>query len=116
VGQRANPPGNTWDSSRGTWPWGWHSDDYWSHAAVTKLSCQEVLDQLWEYLDDEARAELSTRINEHLGGCHDCSVEVDSLRKTISLYRCEEAVAVPVQLSERLLAALGKAYREGTTG
>ena len=83
---------------------------------MSKLSCQEVLDQLWEYLDDEARTELSTRINEHLGGCSDCSVEVDSLRKTISLYRCKEQVAVPIQLSERLLAALGKAYREGTNG
>jgi anti-sigma factor (TIGR02949 family) len=83
---------------------------------VSKLSCQEVLDQLWEYLDDDARAELSARIDEHLGRCKDCSVEVDSLRKTISLYRCEEAVAVPIQLSDRLLEALGKAYREGTNG
>ena len=83
---------------------------------MSKLSCQEVLDQLWEYLDDEARTELSTRINEHLGDCSDCSVEVDSLRKTISLYRCEEQVAVPIQLSDRLRKALNQAYRVGTNG
>ena len=83
---------------------------------MSKLSCQEVLDQLWEYLDEEARTELSTRIDEHLGKCSDCSVEVDSLRKTISLYRCEEHAAVPIQLSERLRKALNQAYREGTNG
>jgi anti-sigma factor (TIGR02949 family) len=83
---------------------------------VSKLSCQEVLDQLWEYLDDEARAELSTRINEHLGGCRDCSVEVDSLRKTISLFRCEDSVPVPIRLNEQLREALNRAYREGATG
>ena len=83
---------------------------------MSKLSCQEVLDQLWDYLDDEARTELSSRINEHLGGCRDCSVEVDSLRKTISLYRCEDSVPVPVQLNERLREALNRAYREGANG
>jgi anti-sigma factor (TIGR02949 family) len=83
---------------------------------VSKLSCQEVLDQLWEYLDDEAREELSTRINEHLGGCRDCSVEVDSLRKTISLFRCEDSVAVPIRLNDQLREALNRAYHEGANG
>lgn len=79
---------------------------------MSKLTCQEVLDQLWEYLDDEARAELTARINEHIGGCMHCKVEVDSLRQTISLYRCEESVGTPIQLSDRLRAALQAAYRE----
>jgi anti-sigma factor (TIGR02949 family) len=79
---------------------------------VTKLTCQEVLDQLWEYLDEGARAELISRIDEHLGGCRNCKVEVDSLRQTISLYRCEEQVGTPIHLSERLRAALVIAYRE----
>ena len=83
---------------------------------MSKLSCQEVLDQLWEYLDDEAREELSSRINEHLGGCHDCSVEVDSLRKTISLFRCEDSVAVPIRLNDQLREALNRAYQEGANG
>ncbi len=80
--------------------------------AVSKLSCQEVLDQLWEYLDEEARTELASQINEHLGGCKHCKVEVDSLRHTISLYRCEEQVGTPILLSERLSAALQVAYSE----
>jgi anti-sigma factor (TIGR02949 family) len=79
---------------------------------VSKLTCQEVLDQLWEYLDDDARVELTTKINEHIGGCMHCKVEVDSLRRTISLYRCEDRVGTPIQLSERLQAALQMAYRE----
>jgi anti-sigma factor (TIGR02949 family) len=76
------------------------------------MRCEEVLEQLWEYLDDEARAELSARINEHLGECHDCRAEVDTLRMTVSLYRCEESAPVPIQLNERLRAALDAAYRE----
>jgi anti-sigma factor (TIGR02949 family) len=86
--------------------------DRWSLRDVTKLTCQEVLDQLWEYLDEGARAELIARINEHLGDCSHCKVEVDSLRQTISLYQCEEQAGVPIQLSERVRAALMLAYRE----
>jgi anti-sigma factor (TIGR02949 family) len=79
---------------------------------VKRLSCQEVLDQLWEYLDEDARTELRSAIDGHLSGCSHCQVEVDSLKHTIHLYRAEEKVAVPVQLSDKLMASLKAAYRE----
>ena len=79
---------------------------------MTKLTCQEVLDQLWEYLDEDARTELTSKINDHLGGCNHCKVEVDSLRHTISLYQCDDGVKAPIQLSERVRAALDQVYRE----
>ena len=79
---------------------------------MRRLSCQEVLDQLWEYLDDDARAELCSEIDSHLNGCRNCRVEVDSLRRTILLYRAEETPCAPVHLSERLRDALQRAYRE----
>ena len=82
------------------------------HETVMKLTCQEVLDQLWEYLDEDARAELKSQINTHLNGCGHCKVEVDSLRQTISLYRCEEQAPIPIQLSGKLRAALHAAYSE----
>ncbi len=73
---------------------------------MKKISCQEVLDQLWEYLDEEARAELCSEINEHLERCHDCQVEVDSLRMTVRIFRCEDHTPVPVLLSDKLRAAM----------
>jgi len=79
---------------------------------VRKLSCQEVLDQLWEYLDEDARAEICAEIDAHLHGCHLCQVEVDTIRHTILLYRAEEPKVTPVVLSERLRAALDGAYRD----
>ncbi len=79
---------------------------------MSRMRCEEVLEQLWEYLDEDARAELTARINEHLGTCRDCSVEVDTLRKTISLYRADEPAQVPIVLSDKLRAALQDAYRE----
>ena len=79
---------------------------------MKSLSCQEVLDQLSDYLDADARAELVEGIDLHLGKCDHCRVEVDTLRRTIQIYRCDEKVALPVKLSDQLQHALEQLYRE----
>jgi RNA binding exosome subunit len=83
---------------------------------VKKLSCQEVLDQLSDYLEEDAAAELRTQIESHLNGCRHCHLEVDTLRRTIQLFRVDDAVGLPLELSEKLRAALEAAYREKGCG
>jgi anti-sigma factor (TIGR02949 family) len=81
---------------------------------VKRLSCQEVLDQLSDYLDDDARAELVQQVDVHLHECSHCQVEVDTLKRTILIYRCDEKVALPTSLSEKLQRALDQAYHGRT--
>jgi predicted anti-sigma-YlaC factor YlaD len=83
---------------------------------MKRLTCQEVLDQLSDYLDDDARAELVGDVDHHLGICVHCRVEVDTLRRTIMIYRHEERVEIPTRLSMRLSEALERAYRDGLCG
>lgn len=80
---------------------------------MKRLTCQEVLDQLSEYLDEDAREELVLEVDQHLLACSHCQVEVDTLRRTIQIYRCEERVTLPLTLSEKLQRALDQAYRAG---
>lgn len=77
-----------------------------------KLGCEEVLEQLGEYLDEDARAELCEAIEQHLERCHDCQVEVDTIKKTILLYHADRVVPIPTGVSERVVTALAKAYRQ----
>ena len=79
---------------------------------VKDLSCQEVLEQLWEFLDVDSREELRDEVDSHLKQCHNCQVEVDSIRQTINLYRSDEDVRTPIHLSDTLKAALDRAYQE----
>lgn len=81
-----------------------------------KINCQELLDQLADYLDEDARADLCATIQEHLKACRDCSVYVDSIRKTIVLYHADQKIEAPVRVSEKLRAAMLAAYEEGVTG
>ena len=79
---------------------------------VKKLNCQDVLDQLSEYLEADVAAELRSQIEVHLNGCRHCLLEVDTLRTTIQLYRVDDPVGIPIHLSDRLTTALQAAYRE----
>ena len=83
---------------------------------MKRLTCQEVLDQLSDYLDEDARAELVQEVDGHLHECVHCQVEVDTLRRTIRIYRCDERVELPASLSEKLESALDQAYRAAKRG
>ena len=78
---------------------------------MKRLTCQEVLEQLSDYLDEDARAELVHEVNQHLGTCSHCKTEVDTIRKTIRIFVCEEQVVLPQPLRDKLNAAMEQAYR-----
>ena len=75
-----------------------------------RLNCEDVLSQLSDFLDEEAREELAGQ--GHLHACPDCQVEVDTIKKTILLYRAERPIELPLAVCGRLSAALTRAYRE----
>lgn len=83
---------------------------------MRKLSCQEVLDHLSEYLDDDVRAELVSQVDLHIGHCQHCRIEVDTLKHTIFIFRKDERVFLPQPLTDRLQAVLEQAYREDGCG
>ena len=80
------------------------------------MTCQELLEQLGDYLDEEARQELCREIEEHLDRCHDCRLVVDQTRKTIVLYQADQPVDLQglMVATNRLNEALVRAYREGS--
>ena len=77
------------------------------------MNCQELLEQLSEYLDEDARAELCREIEEHMEKCHNCRVEVDTIKKTIILYQADRQAETPglVAASEQLHSILSQEYR-----
>lgn len=74
------------------------------------MDCSEVLEQLGEYLDEEAREDICKAIQSHLERCDDCRIEVDTIKKTILLYQNDEPVDMPMTVRSSLQAALAKEY------
>ena len=77
------------------------------------MDCTEVMEQLSDYLDEDARAELRKSVDEHLQACHDCSYYVDSVRKTVVLYQADLRIEVPMKATAKLHAALAAEYATG---
>ena len=74
------------------------------------MQCNELIEQLSEYLDPDARAQLCREIEQHLTHCHDCRLYVDSVKKTIVIAQSSSAPPIPLVVSDQLQAALTRAY------
>ncbi len=74
------------------------------------MKCEELIEQLGEYLDPDAQQQLCREIEEHLSRCRDCSLKVDSVKKTIVIVQGGPAGEPPVWMNDRLQQALARAY------
>ncbi len=70
------------------------------------MQCREMLGALSDYVDGTLDAELCAEIEQHIADCGNCRVVVDTLRKTVYLYRDYGHAEVPADAKERLYAVL----------
>ena len=69
-------------------------------------SCRDHLGALSDYLEGDLHPELCAEIERHLAECGNCRVVVDTLRKTVMLYRTYGHEEVPADAKARLFAVL----------
>ena len=50
-------------------------------------NCRHLLGSLSEYVDGTLDESLCAEIERHMSDCEDCRIVIDSLRKTIYLYK-----------------------------
>lgn len=66
-------------------------------------ACRELLGLLSDFVDGFLEEELCAEIERHMADCSDCRIVIDTLRKTISLYRASPASAeLPHDVRRRL--------------
>ena len=70
------------------------------------ISCEEVLQEVSNYIDAEVTEDLRRQIEEHLRGCHNCTVLVSTTRKTVSLVSSSRILELPSGASQRLMERL----------
>ncbi len=68
--------------------------------------CQRYLTSLTDYVDGDLDPQLCHELEAHMAACENCRIVVDTLAKTISLYRRLPAPDLPTAVKERLYAVL----------
>ncbi len=71
-----------------------------------RSKCRELLGELSLYIDGEAEQALCDEIEAHIAECNDCRIMVDTLHKTITLYRAVPADPLPGDVKQRLYKRL----------
>jgi anti-sigma factor (TIGR02949 family) len=72
-----------------------------------KGHCKSLLRDLSDYVDGELSPELCKELERHLEGCENCQIVVNTLKKTIELYRlCTEDEHIPDDVRNRLYMCL----------
>ena len=71
------------------------------------ITCEEVLREISNYLDEELTLELRAQVQEHLRLCHNCTVLVNTTRKTLTVVADNFVAELPHGVSERLIERLG---------
>jgi len=70
-------------------------------------SCRYFLDSLSDYIDGSLGEAFCAEIEQHMGGCENCRVVVDTLRKTVYLYQVTaESPQMPQDVRQRLFRRL----------
>ncbi|MBN1451883.1 MAG: zf-HC2 domain-containing protein [Anaerolineales bacterium] len=73
---------------------------------MEKKNCKSLLGSLSDYVDGTAQEELCRELEQHLAGCEDCRIVVDTLKKTVYLYHASTETDLPVAVRERLFKRL----------
>jgi anti-sigma factor (TIGR02949 family) len=69
--------------------------------------CKQLMGNLSEFIDGELEAELCAELEQHLEGCDNCRIVVNTLRKTIELYKqTNEPIELPHAVRNRLYSKL----------
>jgi anti-sigma factor RsiW len=70
------------------------------------MKCDRVYLHICDNLDENLNSPRCREIKAHLRECPDCRAYLDSLKKTITLYRAMPEPSVPARAHRRLLKTL----------
>jgi predicted anti-sigma-YlaC factor YlaD len=69
--------------------------------------CRQLLFYLSDYIDGNLDDSICVELEQHLKGCRNCSIVVDTMKKTIELYQdTQENTHLPEDVRRRLFAKL----------
>lgn len=70
--------------------------------------CAQALRFICDNLDADVASPRCIEIRNHLSECPDCSAYLDSMKKTVALYRCYPAGKVPPTVHRLLTRSIKK--------
>lgn len=74
------------------------------------MKCEQLVQYLSDYIDQNLDEELVAEAQEHLATCHNCRVVLNTTQQTIFLFREQGKRTIPAQRRQRLFNQLQEAF------
>jgi anti-sigma factor RsiW len=74
------------------------------------MKCEDLLHYLSDYIDQDLDEELTAEAQAHLASCQNCSVVLDTTKRTISLFRHHGKQTIPAYRKRSLFDKLQQAF------
>lgn len=74
------------------------------------MTCEELLQYLSAYIDQDLDETLTAAAQEHLATCQNCRVVLDTTQQTISLYRTHGKRSIQADRRRQLFSQLEEAF------
>ena len=78
------------------------------HKHIHTEKCANIYEDLCDNLDVKLNSATCKRIRRHIETCENCSALLDSLKKTITLYKTYPTSTPPKNLSRELFAVIAQ--------
>lgn len=67
-----------------------------------KDDCKPFVEKLCDSLGEDVDSPLCLELKEHLANCPDCSLQVNTIKRTVEIYRSLPARLIPGEVRQRL--------------
>jgi len=78
------------------------------------MKCKDVYLYICDNLDAKLNSAKCREVRKHLSACPDCSAYLDSVKKTVYLYRSAPSPDVPSAAHERLFSNIDLTWKSHT--
>ena len=74
--------------------------------------CDDLIGNLSDFIDGELDADTCSELENHLAGCKNCRLMVDSMKMTVKLCRDGVEEDLPLSLRKKLDAKLAERWKK----
>lgn len=79
-------------------------------SAPARMTCEQVVQYLSDYIDAELDKPLAAAVQEHLATCQHCHIVLDTTENAIVLFRGREKRVIPAADRARLFGQIGASF------
>lgn len=76
------------------------------------MKCKDLLNALNDYIDGEIDPSVCAEFEKHMAGCNPCQIVIDTIKKTITIYKEGKPYELPLEFKQRLHSVLQEKWKQ----